>query len=523
VQRRLTHDGNLAIRGMTGEQLRASRIVKHFYAQRDYRPAWLGTAGPLSQAHALIESLRVLDHEGLDPHDYHLRALEGLMRATHQATTANATDQRVELELLLSDAFLSAALHLTAGRLQAVERGLQPHPLDATMAKHLENALSAPTLDTALQGLTSTNAAYTHLRQALARYRHIANSGGWQPIPPGPALKPGVYSQRMTLLRERLQITGDLASEPALENADPTYFDAVLEQAVHRFQQRHGLEVDGAVGPITLYALNVPAEERVRQIILNMERLRHQASSFGDRYIVVNIPDYQLRVIDKGQSVLNMRVVVGRPDWPTPTFQSTMTHLVMNPYWVVPEGITRREIIPKMLENPTYLQSQNIELLKGYGQDMQIINPASINWSTVSARNFPYRFRQRPGSRNALGRIKFKFPNRFHVYMHDTPARALFAKTKRAFSHGCVRLEQPTELAAYLLQDNPAWNLERIEQSIQGGRPRHVNLKQPIDVHLIYLTAWVDADGRVQFRPDIYGLDKQQQNALCSSSYDQCT
>jgi murein L,D-transpeptidase YcbB/YkuD len=200
-----------------------------------------------------------------------------------------------------------------------------------------------------------------------------------------------------------------------------------------------------------------------------------------------------------------------------------MTHLVMNPYWVVPEGITHREIIPQMLKNPTYLQSEDMEMLSGYGQNMQIVNPATIDWSTVSTRNFPYHFRQRPGSRNALGRIKFTFPNQFHVYMHDTPARALFANPYRAFSHGCIRLERPAELAAYLLRDDPAWPLERIAQAIQSGQGRYVNLRQPIDVHLIYQTAWVDQDGQVQFRPDIYGLDTEHQNALCSVSSYQCT
>ncbi len=281
--------------------------------------------------------------------------------------------------------------------------------------------------------------------------------------------------------------------------------------------------VAGAVGPKTRAALNVPVEARIRQVILNIDRLRHQTSTFGDRHIVVNIPNYQLDVMEEGESVMTMRVVVGKPDWQTPTFQSTMTHLVMNPYWVVPEGITHREIIPKVLQNPAYLKHQNMEMLRGHGSNTKIINPANIDWSTISIRDFPYRFRQRPGSRNALGRIKFKFPNRFHVYMHDTPARALFAKPKRAFSHGCVRLERPTDLAAYLLQNDPAWTSGRIEQTIKGGRRQHVNLSQPIDVHLIYQTAWVDADGRVQFRPDIYGLDKKHQKVLCHVSYRQCT
>jgi murein L,D-transpeptidase YcbB/YkuD len=522
LHHRLQHDSRLSMMRVAGERLRASHTVKLFYEQRAYRPAWSRVAGPSSLAHTLIESLSVLEPEGLDPHDYHLRALAGLIATVHQWPMTSVVGKLVDLELLLSDAFLSAALDLTTGRLQPVGNGSTPHALDAEMAGHLEHALMKHTLTSTLQGLAPSDSTYTKLRQALAQYRQIAANGGWHTISQGPALTLGAYNDRVAMLRARLRVTGDLAPAMTPKVTDPNRFDATLEQAVNRFQQRHGLTVDGLVGPRTLAALNVPAEARVRQIILNMERLRHPASRSGDRRIVVNIPNYQLNVMEKGQSVLNMRVVVGKPDWQTPTFQSTMTHLVVNPYWVVPEGITQREIIPKMLQDPAYLENQNMEMLRGYGSDMQIINPASVDWSTLSTRDFPYRFRQRPGSRNALGRIKFKFPNRFHVYMHDTPARALFAKTRRAFSHGCVRLERPADLAAYLLRADPAWTLKRIEQAIKGGQRQYISLQRPIAVHFIYQTAWVDADGRVQFRPDIYGLDKRHQNLLCRVAYYQC-
>jgi len=522
LYQRLQAGSQLATTRISDEQLRASRLIKQFYEQRTYRPAWSSAADPASLVDTLIASLSTLEQEGLDPHDYHLRALQGLANAVRQSAISNDTSKLADLELLSSDAFLLAALHLTAGRLPLVERGSTPHPLDAEIAGHLERAITEHTLASTLHDLIPTDSAYTKLRQVLAQYRQIAADGGWPTMPLGPALKLGVHSEPVAMLRTRLQATGDLMPSVATEEADPTHFDATLEQAVNRFQERHGLAVDGTVGPITLEVLNVPAEARVRQVILNMERLRHRASTFGDRHIVVNIPNYQLDVIEKGQSVLNMRVVVGMPTWQTPTFEATMTHLVVNPYWVVPKSIAQREIIPNIMQNYTYLRNQNMEILRGHGQDTQIINPASINWAAVSNGHFPYRFRQRPGSRNALGRIKFMFPNRFHVYMHDTPARALFARTRRAFSHGCVRLERPADLAAYLLQDDPAWTSKRIEQTIKGRRHRYVNLPNPIDVRLIYQTAWVDADGRVQLRPDIYGLDKKHQKILCGVSHHLC-
>ena len=522
LQQRLQSAGHPSRMRIAGEPLHAGRTLKHFYEQRAYQPAWSNAAGPSLLADGLIESLAKLEQEGLDPHDYHFRKLEALLGDARQSDAPGVADKRAELELLLSDAFLSAALHLTVGRLQPAKHGPTARALDAEMTGHLERALGERSIANALQGLLPSDAVYTQLRQALNRYRQIAADGGWLTIPHGPALKVGMQSERVAALRARLQATGDLSRALSPEMASSDRYDAMLEQAVNRFQKRHGLATDGVVGPNTLSALNVPAAARVRQLILNLERLRQQASMFSDRHIVVNIPNYQLHVMEKGESVLSMRVVVGKPSWQTPTFQSKMTHLVVNPYWVVPEGIKRREIVPKLKKNPAYLKSQNLEMLQGYGHDMKIVNPNEIDWATVSTRNFPYRFRQRPGSRNALGRVKFKFPNRYHVYMHDTPARALFAKPKRAFSHGCVRLERPTDLAAYLLQDNPAWPLERIERAMQGGKSRHVNLKEPIDVYLIYQTAWVDAEGLTQFRPDIYGLDKKHQRALCDASYSGC-
>ncbi len=526
LHQRLANGAGLASLRVAGVRLRAGYLIKTFYEQRAYQPAWSDASGPASLADSLVDGLYMLEQEGLDPHDYHLSALETLLSAVRHPQLPEDAAKLAELELLLSDAFLSAAMHLAAGRLKPSDRDL-----DLDLANHLERALATHALTSTLHGLIPSDAGYIELRRALARYRQIAANGGWPTIASGPALKLGVESERVTTLRARLRVTGDLAPSVALTDtvdgiplvADQNVFDEALEAAVSRFQERHGLVVDGSVGPKTRAALNVSAEARVRQVILNMDRVRLQTSSFGDRQIVVNIPNYQLDVIENGHSTMTMRVVVGKPNWQTPTFQSTMTYLVMNPYWMVPGGISQREIIPKVLQNPAYLKSQNMELLRGYGSETRVINPASIDWSTVSTRNFPYRFRQRPGSRNALGRIKFKFPNRYHVYMHDTPARSLFAKPKRAFSHGCVRLERPADLAAYLLQDNPTWTSERIDKALKRGRRQHVNLPQPIDVHLIYQTTWVGADGQVQFRPDIYGLDKKHQKVLCSVSYRQCT
>jgi murein L,D-transpeptidase YcbB/YkuD len=324
-----------------------------------------------------------------------------------------------------------------------------------------------------------------------------------------------MHSDGVVALRPRLRITGDLKWPMATTRSEfdmhlaeaETLFDESLEHAVQIAQQRHGLLVDGVVGPQTRVALNVSVQERIRQLALNMERWRQNFRERGERYVLVNIPGYSLDVVNKGQSEIRMRVVVGKPSWRTPSFQSTITQVVVNPYWSVPSGITKKEILPQVRKNPMYLRDQNMEVLDGWGATARTVDPTQIDWDHLTSSRFPYRFRQRPGPQNALGRVKFNFPNIHNVYLHDTPAHRLFAKPKRAFSHGCIRVENPLELALYLLQDNPTWTLEHLQKTIQGGTQRYVNLPTPIDVHIVYQTAWVDDNDIIQFRHDIYSYD----------------
>ncbi len=440
------------------------------------------------------------------------------MQDNHSLSTVVNPAQLADLDVLLTDAFLTVATHLAFGRFSARKK-TRDHPTrhaSVDLVDTLQRALDGQAIPATLRELAPSQAGYGKLRQALARYRQIAANDAWPVITPGPTLHMGVRHERVVALRHRLRVTGDLAPfiAPGVLDLDEfaaeseMRFDSELDQAVRAIQSRHGLQVDGVVGPKTLAALNMPVDMRIRQIELNLERWRQQSRDFGARYLVVNIPAFKLYAVENDQAVMAMRVVVGKPKWRTPLFQATMTHLVINPYWVVPRRIGRQEIAPKVLVDPAYLRANNMEILQGQGSATRVINPSAIDWSVVSMRNFPYRFRQRPGSRNALGHIKFKFPNAFSVYMHDTPARSLFAKHARAFSHGCVRLEQPVELAAYLLQDTPTWTAERIQQTIRRGSRRYVNLPRPIEVHMVYRTVWVDEEGNVQFRPDIYGYDK---------------
>jgi murein L,D-transpeptidase YcbB/YkuD len=283
---------------------------------------------------------------------------------------------------------------------------------------------------------------------------------------------------------------------------------------VKHFQKRHGLDIDGIVGSKTLGALNVTAAERLRQIEVNMERWRWLPRDLGDRYIRVNIAGFELDVFEAGRQVMNMRAITGRDYRRTPVFSDMMTYLVINPYWNVPWNIAVKDKLPLIRENPDYLAQQKMILMSGWGADVVEIDPSTIDWSEVTPKDFVWRLRQDPGPLNALGRIKFMFPNKFNVYLHDTPSRELFEQAVRTFSSGCIRIEHPVDLAEYLLRGYPEWTRPAILAAIDKGDERTVRLLEPIPVYVLYCTAWVDETGEISFRNDVYGRDGVVADAL---------
>jgi murein L,D-transpeptidase YcbB/YkuD len=320
---------------------------------------------------------------------------------------------------------------------------------------------------------------------------------------------------RVAQLRARLGASNDPEEVrlAAAASGAPELYDEDLKAAVLRFQERHGLARDGRVGPKTLAALNVPLERRIRQMVLNLERRRWMPDDRGQRYVFVNLADFELKVVDEPKTVLDTRVVVGAPYHRTPVFSAEMTYVEINPYWNVPPSIARNELLPKIKADPGYLAANGFQLLSDWSDGAAALDPWSIDWSGVTPATFTYRLRQEPGDGNALGRIKFMFPNSFNVYLHDTPARALFDQAERSFSHGCIRVYQPEFFAAVVLARD-GWSLDRIYQAIKSGERIIVTLKQPLPVHIAYLTAWVNKDGTVNFRNDVYGRDAILADAL---------
>ena len=484
--------------------------LRAFYARRSFRAAWSNEHGPNRLADDMIQALQRADLEGLRPDDYHLAAIRAELdsvRADAGAAEPSDPDRLARLDLLLTDAFLLYGSHLLAGRvdLETLHPRWEANRRGADLASVLENALDSRNVARALQRLVPTQDGYRLLREALVRERAIAASGGWPSVPDGPALKRGDRTPAVATLRERLRLEGDL--EAAGKGQDSASFDEALEQAVQRFQRRHGLEDDGIVSAATRAELNVSAAARAEQIALNLERWRWLPQDLGRRRILVNIAAYQLQVIEDEEVVLAMRVVVGMQYKRTPVFSDTVRYIVLNPNWHVPRSIAVEELIPKVQSDPSYLERFGMRLLTT-GPDPQEVDPTTVDWTSVRADSFPYRFRQEPGRLNALGRIKFMFPNSYDVYLHDTPSRGLFERAQRDFSHGCIRIEKPIDLAAYLMRKNNKWKREAIEAALDEGTERTIYLPKPMPIHLLYWTAWADEDGTIQFRADIHGLDQ---------------
>ncbi len=339
------------------------------------------------------------------------------------------------------------------------------------------------------------------LQDGLDRYRAIAARGGWPVVSGGPPLEPGSRDGRVRLLRQRLALE-DTAGTAASSDAEA--FDSVLAASVRRFQALHGLEEDGIVGRETLAALNVSAAARARQIAANLARRSALPPSLGPRVIIVNTAAFSVEVLEGDRRVLQLRAIVGRDSLPTPDVSSRVTDLVFRPTWTIPRSIATKEILPLVRRDPDYLTRNEIRVFRDSVSGGGEVDATAIDWERVTRRNFNYQLVQEPGPQNPLGGVKLVFPNAFDVFLHDTPARSLFSRYRRAFSHGCVRVEHPERLAAYLLPD---WPADSIRAAMASGRNRRVHLSEPIPIQVVYWTAWAEDDGRIAFREDIYERD----------------
>ena len=484
------------------EGARLWKLTRQFYEKREFAPAWIrNDAEPRRQMESLTKALNEAGKEGLDPELYGVSALEERRKEASKGFLSQKGFDPKEagtLDVWLTYLYMKYASDLADGLsdLARADRSWQIKPEKVDPLAHLEQALDENRILDSLLKLTPKDSEYRNLRQVLADYKAQASRGGWPKIPATLRLKPGQKSPQLHALAQRLAATGDFKGTQAAT------YDEPLQDAVKRFQRRHGLVDDGTVNSAVVAEMNVPIERRIDQIELNLERWRWLPRDPGSRYLFVNIPEMRLEVRENGKVPLSMRVIVGKKDTPTPIFNDEMSHIVFSPYWNVPPGIAKDETLPALMNDPGFLTRNNMEVVDKAGRT---IEPSSIDWMDPAS----FRFRQRPGSSNALGLVKFMFPNQYNVYLHDTPTDSLFGRAARLFSHGCVRVEQPEELAAYVLRDQPDWTRERIHEAMHAGEERTVKLRESIPVFIGYWTARVAPDGLVQFRHDVYGVDSR--------------
>ncbi len=476
----------------------AVELIPELYERRAFAPTWTRP----EQVAGLIELVEESLQEGLNPDEYHYAAIQQAREALFgDALTTMA--HRADLDLILTDSVIRVGYHLRFGKVNPeqldpdwnLDRALLTDDPVAT----IQSAIDSNSLTAFRSQLLPRGIFYERLKGALADHRAIDAAGGWPLIDPGPTLRPGASDGRVPGLARRLVISGDLSAAYVAPAGNS--YDELLEDGVKSFQERHGLEQDGAVGPATVAALNVPVERRVEQLRANLERTRWVFEDLEDNFIVVNIASFRAYIVRDGDVVWTSRVQVGTPYRKTPIFKSSMKYLVFNPTWTVPPTILRQDILPRVREDPGYLASRNIEVIDNSGA---VIDPFDVDWPNL--RGFPYRLVQGPGPANALGRVKFIFPNEHLVFLHDTPSQALFERQGRAFSSGCIRVESPFELASILLGEE--WDRERIDGIIRSEITETVFLQEPLTVMLLYWTTEVDDEGRVFFLPDVYDRDQ---------------
>lgn len=500
VIRRKAEEAALTNCFIGGSKICARQEVLAFYEKRLFLPAWQDKEKRMQLLKAIEEAPR----HGLVPRDYYYGTLINLHQQDTQTASLEVLGNR---EILFTDALLLYASHLLNGKVDPVE--VNPNwnisRESVSLADTLMSSVDGKSLDEALERMAPQEPSYKALQKELQRYKTLERQGGWQSIQVEEKLEIGAEGKAVGLLRKRLFATGDLPRKYVRGDQ----YDSTLMQAVVRFQQRHGLDEDGTVGESTLEALNTLVENRIAQIKANLERYRWLPSKFEDFLIRVNIPGFSLEVVRNGEVIQTHKVIVGKKYRQTPVFTSTMKYLVFNPTWTVPPGILANDVIPGVRRSTSYLKKKGLNV---YDTDGRVINPDTVNWN--SKRIYRYTYQQGPGDDNALGRVKFIFPNPYLVYIHDTPSKYLFARAERAFSSGCMRVENPMELAKYLLTGDPLGTDKGIADILKTTHPKSVLLKETPQVLVLYLTAWSEGQDGMQFRHDIYDRDAKVLESL---------
>ncbi len=484
------------------EYLLSGNVLSLFYVNRNFAPAWFSQNTLSNNGYALLDYIRQVDRQGLQPEDYHLNLIGVYVGKVLCIFKPMDIADLMKMDILMSDAFMLLGSHLYYGKVDPEKEGanwkMQRKDPELRLDLKLEEALAGNDVGKELNMLAPRYPAYWRMKDELAFYLEL-NEQLWPVIHSEIAIKPGESNQLLPKIRERL-----IKLRYQLSDSISITFDEELEKQLKMFQDDWGLNNDGVIGKSTLEYLNSPPFKLISQLKVNMERYRWLPLQVTEKYIIVNIANFKLDLIAGRDTLISMRVIVGKDPRKTPVFNERISYIVFSPSWTVPHTILQEDVIPELLKGPEYLEKRNMILL---GHDGSELTYNDIDWSTISKNNFPYTVRQNPGPGNSLGRVKFMFPNTYDVYIHDTPSKGSFASDERDISSGCVRVEKPFDLAVLLLSDTPEWSPANILNAMQQDKEQTVRLKIPVDVVLIYLTAWTDGEDRIQFRKDVYQRD----------------
>ena len=487
-----------------------------FYSDRAFEPGWSENQTFTCNALELRLLIQNAAFEGLIPEDYHLDAINPYFEKFFSGAQLTA-HELAKVDFLLSDAFIVYANHIYGGKVhpehingswEIMQKGNQPK-----VVEKLHSTVSQGNVRKQLFSLQPKFTIYARMRQSMIKYIGLQKKEGaknWKTIALKEPIKPAQTSPEVKIIRERLLFWGDLKASSILSETEEIY-DSVLMMGVKVFQTRNGLQPDGVLGKATIDALNKSPQEVIKQIGVNMERLRWLPDTTVQELILVNIANYSMDYISKTDTLLHSNAIVGKSYRKTPVFNAAMSYLVFSPTWTVPPTILSNDVLPSIKKNQNYLASKNMRILDFSGKE---INPSEINWNSVNSKNFKYMVRQDPGESNSLGQVKFMFPNKHNVYIHDTPSRGLFSNDDRALSSGCIRIQQPFELAKLLLADQPLWTDELIKKAMQSNKEKSVTLTRKIPVVLLYLTFWTESKNTDQVRKDIYSRDDELYDLL---------
>jgi len=486
--------------------------IKAFYKLINFQPVWMNQKGFSQYTKTLfsqIESDITLDKNS---------STYTMYKKLKASATPKDKKKIIALEFELAKLYQSYMSHALYGEIDwDAFQNILKHKRNADWVVHkvlvspeslLIDALSHHSLAYAFEQATPDFPLYARILDGLKKYKAIVALGGWEHLPDFKDLKPGMRSDIVPLIRERLRKEGDYI--PCDDVNETEHYDSCLLKAVKKFQTRHGLTPEGYIGKLTRQALDESAASKVARITLNLNRMKWIKRSPDRYHIWVNIPGYAMYVFDKDELIESMKVIVGRKGHHTPVFYNRVRTIVLNPYWRIPASIIRHEIIPKLKRNPGYTNKKHIEIHTGYSEHSPRVNPYKVNWHKYGKRLPPYKFMQSPGKHNALGKVKYLFPNKYAVYMHDTNEPYLFVKDVRALSHGCIRLHKPFELLETFSKIDPKIDFKKAQKILEKNKKTPIRLTHSVPIDIIYLTTWVDYDGTVEFRDDIYGYDKIQ-------------